>query len=182
MPISSSTQAAACLRAALRAGAENPRAGLGTGIAALILALLVRLFGRTEAAWFLSPNTPNDHAPHTITMPVYGRAPHAEFIETGRFPDWILPGIRNRGMRPSPRPVQPRRKARPARAPPPRLPRPVLKSPPNRGAQTHAPIHSVIKTTSRPAHPKTAHPARPAPPSAPPPAATAQTPSSPHSA
>lgn len=121
MPIPSYTQPAAiaCLHAALRGDAGETRVR-AAGMAALILALLIRLFGRTEAAWFLSPNTPANRAPapHATTMPTIGRAPHAEFIETGRFPDWILPGIRNRGMRPSPRPTPPRRNTRPARAPP----------------------------------------------------------------
>ncbi len=105
-------------RTALAVVAE-PR--LGAGLAALILALLVRLFGRTDAAWDVLPEHVTDHAgtrPHAITLPTIGRAPHAEWIESGRFPDWILPGIRNRGMRPAARPTRLRPRALPARAPP----------------------------------------------------------------
>jgi hypothetical protein len=44
-----------------------------------------------------------------------GRAPHAACIEAGLVPDRILPGIRNRGMRPA---ARRRPRAPPARAPP----------------------------------------------------------------
>lgn len=111
---------------ALGAGAG---ARLGAGLAALILALLVRLFGRTGAAWDFSVEYGHDDAdgaaarPHAIILPAIGRAPHAAWIESGRVPDWILPGIRNRGMRPAAppaclRPHALRRRALPARAPP----------------------------------------------------------------
>jgi hypothetical protein len=101
----------------------------GTALAVLILALLVRLFGRTDAAWILLP--PDDDYddeydeypactpyPYAILVPPVGRAPHAACIEAGLVPDWILPGIRNRGMRPAAIPTRRRPRARPARAPP----------------------------------------------------------------
>jgi len=102
------------------AHAAPPRARRGAGIAALILTLLARLFARTEVAWNLPPN----HADHqgscsgALVMPAIGRAPHAAVIEAGLVPDWILPGIRNRGMSPAAAPMRARRRARPARAPP----------------------------------------------------------------
>jgi len=122
MSISSRTQAtaSACLHVALRADAAAARARLGTGLAALILTLLLRLFARTEAAWDLSPehHSYDALAPHALLMPAIGRAPHAASIEAGLIPDWILPGVRNRGMAPAAAPTRLRRRARPARAPP----------------------------------------------------------------
>jgi hypothetical protein len=110
--------AVACLIAALRGDVVEmrPRAGL----AALILTLLLRLLTRTEAAWDTLPNTTDDleYTPHALIIPTMGRAPHAVCIEAGLVPDWILPGMRNRGMRPAAIPTRLRRRARPARAPP----------------------------------------------------------------
>jgi hypothetical protein len=108
----------AVLRAALRADAAGLR--LGAGVVVLILALLVRLFGRTEAAWHPLPDDIEDVPQYAsrIVVPPVGRAPHAGTIEAGLVPDWILPGVRNRGMRPAAAPVRLRRRARPARAPP----------------------------------------------------------------
>ena len=116
----------ACLRAALVAGAAQPRAH---GLVALILALILRLFVGTDAAWDLSPEDADeyedDYAPwryaegrHALILPPMGRAPHAACIEAGLVPDWILPGIRNRGMRPAATPARPRPRTRPVRAPP----------------------------------------------------------------
>ena len=122
MSISPAPQATAhaCLRAALRADAASARARLGAGLAALILTLLLRLFARTEASWDILPNDTGhlDQPPHALIMPTLGRAPHAACIEAGLVPDWILPGMRNRGMRPATAPEPLRRRARPARAPP----------------------------------------------------------------
>jgi len=108
----------ACLRAALRADAADAR--LGAGIVALILTLLLRLLARTEAAWHILPegNDDLDATPHDLIMPTMGRAPHAACIEAGLVPDWILPGVRNRGMRPAAAPARLRLRARAARAPP----------------------------------------------------------------
>ena len=125
------TTADARRRTALAVAAELR---LGAGLTALILALLVRLFGRSDAAWHALPEHAYNRAnqagacPYAIVKKAIvtsaiGRAPHAAWIETGRVPDWILPGIRNRGMRPAapparqrPRALRPR--ALPARAPP----------------------------------------------------------------
>ncbi len=119
MPLSPATPDAR-LRIALGASAELR---LGAGLAALILALLIRLLGRTEASWDLSPQNDNENdigsTPYALVMPAIGRAPHAACIEAGLVPDWILPGIRNRGMRPAARPARRRLRARAARAPPP---------------------------------------------------------------
>ena len=114
---------AAVLRAALRAGAADAR--LGASLAALILALLLRLLARTEAAWHLSPeddeyDDADEYAPdlYALIPRAIGRAPHAACIEAGLVPDWILPGIRNRGMRALPRATPPPHLTLPARAPP----------------------------------------------------------------
>jgi hypothetical protein len=108
---------------ALQGDVVVARARHGAGLAALILTLLLRLFARTDAAWDLPPEhrTDAEYPPHALIMPTMGRAPHAAVIEAGLVPDWILPGIRNRGMRPSARPTRQRRRPRPARAPPHRV-------------------------------------------------------------
>ena len=113
----------AVTRAALRAGAASARAQFGAGIAALILTLLLRLFARTEAAWDILPEDTDDtydlaYPPYALRMPTMGRAPHADNVEDGLVPDWVMGGVRNRGMRPTRAPVRLRRRARPARAPP----------------------------------------------------------------
>jgi hypothetical protein len=111
---------ALCLRAALQGGIAHARPESGAGVAALILALLFRLFGRTEAARIITPAPTSDATPHphALIIPAIGRAPHAAVIEAGLVPDWILPGIRNRGMRPAKISPRLRRNTRPARAPP----------------------------------------------------------------
>ena len=116
----------AVTRVALRADAATARAQLGAGLAALILTLLLRLFARTEAAWDILPEETEDfdyadeyaYTPHALRMPTMGSAPHAASIEAGLVPDWVLAGVRNRGMRPAMAPARLRRRARPARAPP----------------------------------------------------------------
>ena len=130
MPHSPAPQATAfayaVTRVALRADAAGARARLGAGIAALILTLLLRLFARTEAAWDILPEDTDEfddayefaYTPHALIMPPMGRAPHAASIEAGLVPDWVLAGVRNRGMRPAAVPARLRRRARPARAPP----------------------------------------------------------------
>jgi hypothetical protein len=121
--------AVACLLAALRGDVVVARAWFGLG--GLVLAVLVRLFARTEPAWPLSPNDLDGTLPRSrgIVMPAIGRAPHAACIEAGLVPDWILPGIRNRGMRPAAVPLRLRRRVRPARAPP-GIPQPPRRNPP----------------------------------------------------
>jgi hypothetical protein len=119
MLISSAPPATACASlVALRGDGVVARALRGGGLAALILVLLARLFGRTEAAWQGFPEEIAAVAPRGIIVPAVGRAPHAACIEAGLVPDWILPGIRNRGMRPGAVPARLRRRARPVRAPP----------------------------------------------------------------
>ena len=126
MPISA-TPHKAREHTALRANAD---ARLGAGLAALILALLARLFGRTDAAWDFSVEYGHNDAdgaaarPHAIIMPAIGRAPHAACVEADLVADWILPGIRNRGMRPALAPARLRRLTLPARAPPIARPQP----------------------------------------------------------
>jgi hypothetical protein len=120
MPASPATPRA-LLRAVLQAGAEALRARLGAAAQALLLALLLRLLARTDAAWDLEPEEWDeaDESPRAwIILPTMGRAPHAACIEAGLVPDWILPGIRNRGMRPLAAHPRPRIITRPARAPP----------------------------------------------------------------
>ena len=114
----------AVTRAALQAGAASARTAFGAGLAALILTLLLRLLARTEAAWDILPEDTDDTCydfactPYALRMPPMGRAPHAENVEAGQVPDWVMGGVRNRGMRPARAPARLRRRARPARAPP----------------------------------------------------------------
>jgi hypothetical protein len=112
--------AVACLRAALRVDAAAARLRLAVGLEALILALLARLFLRasTDSDRFPEHMEHVAPGPYSILMPAIGRAPHAACIEAGLVPDWILPGMRNRGMRPTAITLRLRRRARPARAPP----------------------------------------------------------------
>jgi hypothetical protein len=123
----------AVTRVALRADAAAVR--LGAGVVALILTLLLRLLARTEAAWDITPEDPatGEYPPYALVLPTMGRAPHAACIEAGLVPDWILPGVRNRGMRPAAAPARRRRRARPVRAPPLPSPRPCRKPPPTGG-------------------------------------------------
>ena len=110
------------------------RPGAGS-LVALILALLLRILARTEAAWFLPDDDEDQYEeeyefdayaicganPYALYPRPVGRAPHAACIEAGLVPDWILPGIRNRGMRALPRATPPPHRTLPARAPPARL-------------------------------------------------------------
>ena len=113
------------LHTALRAVAGS-RAPFGAGLAALILALLARLLVRTEAAWDLIPHGAYEYEgwdaagpqANPIPMPAIGRAPHAAVVEGGLVPDWILSGVRKRGMRRAAPPMRPHLRPRPARAPP----------------------------------------------------------------
>jgi hypothetical protein len=109
------------LQAARKAVAElRPDAG---SLVALILALLLRVLARLDPAW-VPPEDDEDHYeheydaacgfdayafcgadPYALYPRPVGRAPHAACIEAGLVPDWILPGIRNRGMRPHARPT-----------------------------------------------------------------------------
>jgi len=106
----------------------------GAGLVALILALLLRLLARTEAAWFL-PEDDEEYGEYEdeygfdayaycganryalYPRPV-GSAPYAIFVEAGLIADWILAGVRNRGMRMLPVPTPPSRHTLPVRAPP----------------------------------------------------------------
>lgn len=115
--------AIACLRASLRADAADMRVRLAAGLETLILLLLARLFARTEAAWRDSPEDIDDDTAYALATPTMGRAPHAAVVEAGLVPDWVLSGMRNRGLRPAAAPARPRRRARSARAPP--LPSPT---------------------------------------------------------
>ena len=110
----------------------------GASLVALILALLLRILARTEAAWLFPQDDGQDNGhedeyadeygfdayaicgadPYALYPRPVGRAPHAIFVEAGLVADWILPGIRNRGMRALPRPAPQPRHSRPARAPP----------------------------------------------------------------
>ena len=116
----------AVTRAALQAGAASARTAFGAGLAALILTLLLRLLARTEAAWDILPDDTDEfeytddygYTPYAIRMPTMGRAPHADYVEAGLVPGWVMGGVRNRGMRPAAAPARLRRRARPARAPP----------------------------------------------------------------
>ena len=120
----------ACLHAALRAVAAA-RAALGEGVAALLTALLARLFAE-HAAWATSQDDdeyddcgfdrvafrdPSRHA-RPIFQPQIGRAPHDIHVECGQVPGYVMAGVRNRGMRAIAAPARPIAHAFPARAPP----------------------------------------------------------------
>jgi len=136
----------ASLRASLRADVADARLRFAAGLETLILLLLARLFARAEAAWHDSPDDIDDEAPiYALVTPTVGRAPHAAVVEAGLVPDWVLSGMRNRGLRPAPAAPRPRRRARPARAPPAASPE-QRGTPLNRGAPTHAHNHSDIET------------------------------------
>jgi hypothetical protein len=106
----------------------------GASLVAIILALLLRILARTEAAWSLPEDDEefdeyeDEHGfdayallgvnPYALHPRPVGRAPHAIWVEAGLVADWILAGIRNRGMRPLPSPTPPARHTLPVRAPP----------------------------------------------------------------
>jgi hypothetical protein len=107
---------------AARKAVAGARADAGS-LLALILALLLRLFARKQVAWSLLEDESlynhvylydaREHAvtdfdayaflggdPHALQPRPMGRAPHAACIEAGLVPDWVLPCMPNRGMRP----------------------------------------------------------------------------------
>jgi hypothetical protein len=104
----------------------------GAGLVALILALLLRILERTEAAWYLPEDNDDEYEeeyeldayaicgayPYALHPRAVGSAPHAIWVEAGLVADWILAGIRNRGMRALPRATPPPRHTLPARWPP----------------------------------------------------------------
>jgi hypothetical protein len=111
----------------------------GAGLVAMILALLLRLLARADAAWFLPEEDDQfDEYEDEYGFDAYaycgadpcalhprpvGSAPHAIYVEAGLIADWILAGVRNRGMRALPRATPaPGQTAQgltaPARAPP----------------------------------------------------------------
>jgi hypothetical protein len=119
----------ASLHAALWAVADSRP---GNGLVALILALLLRLLAHPEAAWLLPQDEEYEKEddypfdaytlcgadPYALYPRAIGRAPHAIYVEAGLVADWILAGIRNRGMRPRRMTKAQRRHTRAARAPP----------------------------------------------------------------
>lgn len=152
MPSFPNPTAPAGLRAGLRADAAAARPGhagglgLAAALEALILVLLARLFARTAPAWHHAPDDvdEDERAAFFIIRPTMGRAPHAAVVEAGLVPDWVLSGMRNRGLRPAAAAPRPRRRSRPARAPP--AASPVQRQTPlNRGAPTHAHNYSFIE-------------------------------------
>ena len=106
----------------------------GAGLVAMILALLLRLLARTEAAWRFPEDDAHDDEyeqeygfdayalcganPYALYPRPVGSAPHAIYVEAGLVADWILAGVRNRGMRPRAIEAPQPRRTRPARAPP----------------------------------------------------------------
>jgi hypothetical protein len=125
MPHASIPPAEDCLRAILLDGVANARPN---GVArdhtlvALILALLMRLLAFGRSAWILPEDEDldaldlgftevrfvgnTDFLNHRIGYCAMGRAPHAACVEAGLVGDWILAGIRNRGMRPADAPAR----------------------------------------------------------------------------
>ncbi len=153
--------ARAITHVALQGDVVVARARHGAGIAALILSLLLRLLARTQAGWDFPPQHHDNPAPapHALAMPTMGRAPHAAVIEAGLVPDWILPGIRNRGMRPAAPPKRLPRRPPPARAPPIHVPISRRNHPPLRGRRPAPHIVELSQQNHRrPAHSTNAPP------------------------
>ena len=104
----------------------------GASLVAIILALLLRILARLDAAGFLPHDDEAEYEeeyefdayaicganPYALYPRPVGRAPHAACIEAGLVPDWILPGMRNRGMRPRAIKTPQPRHTLPVRAPP----------------------------------------------------------------
>jgi hypothetical protein len=106
----------------------------GAGLVAMILALLLRILARADAAWSLPDDDEEDEAhedeygfdayafcgadPYALHPRPMGSAPHAIWVEAGLVADWILAGIRNRGMRPRAMTTPQTRHTLPVRAPP----------------------------------------------------------------
>jgi hypothetical protein len=98
-------------------GARIAHACLLALLEILILAAILRLPSRLRR--LIARH--GDNLPHSFTAAFAPDAPtHAACVALGLVPDWILPGIRNRGMRSKPVLRPPARPRRPARAPPPR--------------------------------------------------------------
>ena len=115
------------------------RPGAGS-LVALILALLLRLLARTEAAWLFPQDDEYEcddeyeeeygfdayavcgANPYALYPRPVGSAPHAIYVEAGLIADWILAGVRNRGMRALTMATPQPRRTLPARAPPVRAP------------------------------------------------------------
>jgi hypothetical protein len=126
------TSAAISAVAAARPGASLVAPGVS--LLAIILALLLRLLARADAAWFLPEDDEQyDEYEDEYGFDAYaflganryalyprpvGSAPHAIWVEAGLVADWILAGVRNRGMRALPIPTPPARHTLPVRAPP----------------------------------------------------------------
>jgi hypothetical protein len=109
----------------------------GASLVAMILALLLRILARADAAWFLPEDEYDEYEeyedeygfdayafcgadPYALHPRPVGSAPHAIYVEAGLIADWILAGVRNRGMRALPRAAPSPHRTQPARAPPPR--------------------------------------------------------------
>jgi hypothetical protein len=106
----------------------------GGSLVAMILVLLLRILARAEAAWFLPEEDDQydeyeeDSAfdayavcganPYALYPRPVGSAPHAIYVEAGLIADWILAGVRNRGMRALPMRTLHARHTLPVRAPP----------------------------------------------------------------
>jgi hypothetical protein len=132
----------------------------GASLVAIILALLLRILSRTEAAWLLPEEDDqfeeyeDEHGfdayaycgvnPYALHPRPVGSAPHAIWVEAGLVADWILAGVRNRGMRPRPMTTPQTRHTLPVRAPPARRAGIVLKTPSRSRAPTHAHYHYKI--------------------------------------
>jgi hypothetical protein len=117
----------------------------GASLVAMLLALLLRLLARADAAWFLPEDDEDDeeyedydeyHGEYGFDAYAYcgasrsaldprpvGSAPHAIYVEAGLIADWILAGVRNRGMRALPRATPSPRQTLHVRAPPRAAPR-----------------------------------------------------------
>ncbi len=116
----------ATLRTAITAGRGAASARRST-LETLFLALLATILGRLEHRAHPWHNGAQSHPAPPLRMPQHSGAPHADAIALHRFPDWILRGFPARGLRPAapPRPLPPRTRTRPVRAPPPHAQTPI---------------------------------------------------------
>ena len=118
----------------ISAAVADPRPGASQ--VAQILALLQRILARMDAAGFLPQDDEDEYEeeyefdayaicganPYALYPRPVGSAPHAIYVEADLIADWILAGVRNRGMRALPRANPMPRHTLPVRAPPPAQP------------------------------------------------------------
>jgi len=96
-------------------GTRLAHARLLAMLEAVILCFLIRLPRRHARLLARGGDIPHT----TLAAFAPDAPPHAPFVALGLVPDWIMPGVRNRGMRATPN-LRPHARARPATRAPPR--------------------------------------------------------------